>query len=503
MTKGKRTVKSQLRIFLLVLFFAALACNLPTDEPLPTLAPTQAIQPTHPAPPLNPTVTPPPTEQPSPVAQPTLAPTAAQARTPEAASAVSLVIRTSDGIWIVNSNGTKVTQLVKDNVIAPGDFKAAVSPRGEYVAYITSSDLQQWKNLTLKLLRTSDGAIKTITPLTVKTTDPTLIPPDDPAFDASRAIIDIKSVAWSPDGKQLAFISAHDGVSADLYLYSVENNSIKRLTDGPSHAFRPVWSPDGKFIIQMGAKRFGTGAGYSMAGAWAASADGKEVRTLYEPKSGDEVVIGWTANEKMAVYSFTASCGYFLLRAFNINEQLTDMFWKECFTDAAMDNTTGGAILISVDDVTASFNADKQKGLFLVPPRSTRAQKISDEFGLIEWSPEGKVFFVYTPSKTLAVTPNGEVATLNTAPTTARAAVSPDGKLIAWRATQKNPGVYIGALNETPKQSFDKPTSWIGWVNPTTLFSFSGDLYMYYDASRYSVIKVTEKIRVRKRILWW
>ncbi len=486
----------KLQFPLAALILAALACNFPSEEPLPTLAPTQAIQPTRPAPPLNPTVTPPPTAQPSPVAQPTLAPTTTRTRTPESVSPVSLVIRTDEGIWIVNSNGTKVTQLARDNVIAPSDFKAAVSPRGEYVAYITSSDLQQWKNLTLKLLKTSDGSVKTITPLTAKTTDPTLISPDDPAFDASRAILDITSVAWSPDGKQLAFISAHDGVSADLYLYTVENNSIKRLTDGPSHAFRPVWSPDGKFIIQMGAKRFGTGAGYSMAGAWAASADGKEVRTLYEPKSGDEVVIGWTANEKMVVYSFTASCGYFLLRAFNINEQLTDMFWKECFTDAAMDNA-GGAILISVDEVTASFNVDKQKGLFLVPPRSTRPQKISDEFGLIEWSPEAKLFFVYTQSKTLVVTPNGEVATLSNAPTTARAAVSPDGKLIAWRATQKNPGVYVGAINDAPKQSFDKPTSWIGWVNPTTLFSYSGDLYMYYDASRYSVIKVTEKIRVR------
>lgn len=490
-------MRSHYQIFLATLLLAALACNFPSEEPLPTLAPTQTIQPTRPAPPLNPTVTPPPTAQlTTPPTLPTLAPTATQARAPEAVSPVSLVIHTDEGIWIVNSIGTKVTQLVEDNVIAPSDFKAAVSPRGEYVAYITSSDQRQWKNLTLKLLKTSDGSIKTITPLTVKTTDPTLISPDDPAFDASRAIVDITSVAWSPDGKQLAFISAHDGVSADLYLYSVEKDSIKRLTDGPSHAFRPVWSPDGKFIIQMGAKRFGTGAGYDMVGAWAASADGKEVRTLYEPKSGDEVVIGWTANEKMMVYSFAATFGYFLLRAFNINEQLTDMFWKESFTDAAMDNA-GGAILFSVDDVTASFNLDKQKGLFLVPPRATRARKISDEFGLIEWSPEAKLFFVYTQNKTLVVTPNGELATLNNAPATARAAVSPDGKMIAWRATQKNPGVYIGAINDAPKQSFDKPTSWIGWVNPTTLFSYSGDLYMYYEASRYSVIKVTEKIRVR------
>ena len=65
----------------------------------------------------------------------------------------------------------------------------------------------------------------------------------------------ITRVAWQPgDGRLLAFIGASNGPTADLYLYDTQTREITQLTDGPSQAVLPVWSPDGQYILHLGAK---------------------------------------------------------------------------------------------------------------------------------------------------------------------------------------------------------------------------------------------------------
>ncbi len=67
---------------------------------------------------------------------------------------------------------------------------------------------------------------------------------------------DDSSAAWSPDGKQIAFVSNRNDdrwrlPGDDLYLLSLENGLpgvLRRLTDTSLSCFSPSWSPDGQTI---------------------------------------------------------------------------------------------------------------------------------------------------------------------------------------------------------------------------------------------------------------
>lgn len=59
------------------------------------------------------------------------------------------------------------------------------------------------------------------------------------------------NAAWSPDGKQIAFLRAEkDGKPEppQIYIMSMEGGEARQLTKVPKGAANPVWSPDSKFI---------------------------------------------------------------------------------------------------------------------------------------------------------------------------------------------------------------------------------------------------------------
>src|SRR4051812_11842379 len=63
---------------------------------------------------------------------------------------------------------------------------------------------------------------------------------DSPAYD--------DQAAFSPDGKQLAFVTPPGGGTADLWTLDLQTKRAKALTSGPSGDYRPAWSPDGQWI---------------------------------------------------------------------------------------------------------------------------------------------------------------------------------------------------------------------------------------------------------------
>lgn len=53
---------------------------------------------------------------------------------------------------------------------------------------------------------------------------------------------------WSPDGKQLAFISSRDGAS-QIWIFNTETKATQKLTNISTEAGDLVWSPDGKHLL--------------------------------------------------------------------------------------------------------------------------------------------------------------------------------------------------------------------------------------------------------------
>ncbi len=58
---------------------------------------------------------------------------------------------------------------------------------------------------------------------------------------------EILNPTWSPDGRFVAF-SALDGGLSDLFLFDLETEELKKLTDDPFSDLYPAWSPDGRTI---------------------------------------------------------------------------------------------------------------------------------------------------------------------------------------------------------------------------------------------------------------
>ena len=57
----------------------------------------------------------------------------------------------------------------------------------------------------------------------------------------------------SPDGRQIAFMSARDG-NPEIYVMNADGSNLRRLTNHPAGESSPTWSPSGSqiaFIVEQ------------------------------------------------------------------------------------------------------------------------------------------------------------------------------------------------------------------------------------------------------------
>jgi len=56
------------------------------------------------------------------------------------------------------------------------------------------------------------------------------------------------SPAWSPDGRQIAFVSIHNDVS-DIFVMNTDGSNVRQVTRELGQNIHPMWSPDGARIL--------------------------------------------------------------------------------------------------------------------------------------------------------------------------------------------------------------------------------------------------------------
>jgi len=350
-----------------------------------------------------------------------------------------LVLVAGDGIWAANPDGSGLSHLL--NVPLDNWFhsRAAVSTDGGLVAFLNGTD--RYSDLSITVFNIPERRVLRTLPLTTEETEPPADAVMSDAMEAVRGISDFASFAFSPDSSMLGFMGVIEGESSDLYIYDIAEDTITRLTDGPSQGFSVYWSPDSEYIFHFGAETFGTGAGYLMDGAWAARADEGGVLSVYvPPEQGAEEFIGWRDDDTVIVNSWNPRCGANNLRTVNIESGDTQILWADAFNDIIFDEETG-ILAVASGIEGADCNPQGRMGVYFIPLSGSPPQQILE--GRIRYFVQNElsrdIVAIDENDVPILILPDGRPVPLNAPPSDfgyPRPSIAPNDQWIAWPTNQ-------------------------------------------------------------------
>lgn len=379
-----------------------------------------------------------------------------------------------NGIWIANPDGSALTRL-SDSGIGDADLHRAVSPQGEALAFITPSehgpvlvriDLPGGKKQVLATLQNvipADVPIESLTP---------------EAF-AYFVITHSDNVAWAPDGGSLAFIGAMDGPTADLYLYDFEDGVVLRLTDGPSQAYYPTWSPDGEYILHFGGSFVPPFGGAIIGptrddGAWAVRAAGGSVIRQPEALAGLRNFVGWHATDRYLFSEDDDDCPQRDFRSFDPEGTEAQVLLAGCHSWSADLSPEDGALLFSSP---ACGECPLGEGTFLLRPGAPEPLRVWDtQTWEVRWLAEDGVFYAYPEG---LVSGDGESRYDTPEPDYFEPTLSPDGWLGYVVVDESRDEIVIGRPGGELRPVLDVERATIIWSpsdGSTLLVAGDGEL---------------------------
>jgi len=398
-----------------------------------------------PTPTAMPTSIPAPTRTP----HPTLTPTIAPSPTPDVPLSENgpwLVFMSQDELWAANPNGTGLTQLTnKEHRVIAFSVNPVQQPDGKHeIAYLTTKFGEPtW----LHMMDFPYGQTRTVI---------TQISPTD--INVMRGLVE-----WSPNGLYLAFVGAIEGPTLDVYCYEPATGEIRRLTQGPLHAWNLLWSPESRYIVHAANPEFEIGGSVPAASElWSVSVDGSSVVGFEEKGVWYE---NWLDDETLLLYSGPNIGGSWDLRITNIRTGNVRHLFEGHFQVSAYDSVNNTAFMIFAE--SADFPAVNEdippEGPGLYSLKAGRTTFIAPNLVSVYWSTEtGKLYGGDSSQQVYEVEPSGALIPVE-APSFAVPYLSPDGHYVAWGHT---PSTYSMV---SPIMSLPDSGVWIDLPNSTRI----------------------------------
>jgi dipeptidyl aminopeptidase/acylaminoacyl peptidase len=294
------------------------------------------------------------------------------------------------GVWLANPDGSYPTQL-SDQWHFGFDLHHALSPGGDRLALVTKNET----GLDLVEITLPSGASRTLAHLISITPDQLTLDPTSEKSIAAMMIGDYDTVAWQPpDGRRIAYAGAEGGPTSDLYVVDTVSGEVRQLTDGPSQAIFPSWSPDGRYIYHVGVSLvppFGGAIGgfNRMDGSWAVRVSDGQVISQ-PPLVYPSGFLGWVDESHYLMLDWAEDLGQVDAAT---GESRAVLMGFCPIANAVRSGETGSLLLSVLPETKCPFGV----GVYLWGPAGTNAPDFLDperSWGL-QWLEESAVFDVY------------------------------------------------------------------------------------------------------------
>ncbi len=314
--------------------------------------------------------------------------------------------------------------------IYSSDLTRGLSPQGESLFVRAGSPLNVDELALYQIALPSTEVVKR-TPLMSLSLQRKIVNQEgDRAFETLEAITQSDGLAWSPDGRYLAFTAALDNESSDLYVFDTRNDRIDRLNGLYTQNASPFWSPDSNILISQELGNYDQESGWRSENVTGIRVPGyDDQNTLYLPdlSSKGEVFLGWINANTFISFSQTTQ-GPDTLKQMNIPSLTAKSIFDGFFGDAAFDPVTG-ALAFTLSDEDAARQG-LVGGIYLSNPEESSYRLLrTGNYQRVFWDTGGR-FMAESTQGLYTFTPQGEGMFL---PDEGDARLSPDGGwMIAW-----------------------------------------------------------------------